>query len=77
MESPQTPREIERMLLSHLFETLQNSPQVDRIESQLLLHPAGALAPVFAEAGFTLYRRLFMVQTLTPMHDQARPDRAP
>ena len=70
---PQTPREIERMLLSHLFETLQNSPQVDRIESQLLLHPAGALAPVFAEAGFTIYRRLFMVQTLTPLHDQVRP----
>ena len=70
---PQNPREIERMLLTHLFETLQNSPQVDRIESQLLLHPAGTLASAFAEAGFTLYRRLFMVQTLTPLHDQARP----
>ena len=33
------------MLLRHLFETLQNSPQVDRIESQLLLHPAGSLPP--------------------------------
>ncbi|MFZ0395532.1 MAG: N-acetyltransferase [Terracidiphilus sp.] len=70
---PQTPREIERMLLCHLFETLQNSPQVDRIESQLLLHPAGALVNIFADAGFTLYRRLFMVQNLTPLHDQAQP----
>src|SRR5690242_7337056 len=33
-------REVEEMLLRHLFETLQNSPQVDRIESQLLLHPS-------------------------------------
>ena len=57
----------------HLFETLQNSPQVDRIESQLLLHPAGALVHIFADAGFTLYRRLFMVQNLTPLHDQAQP----
>src|ERR1039458_3915144 len=31
--------EVEQTLLRHLFELLQNSPQVDRIESQLLLHP--------------------------------------
>ena len=36
--------EIEETLLRHLLETLLNSPQVDRIESQLLLHPAGAHA---------------------------------
>ena len=69
---PQTPHEIERMLLRHLFETLQNSPQVDRIESQLLLHPAGSLFAVFNEAGFNLYRRLFMVQNLTAVHGQVR-----
>ena len=72
-DRPQSPREIERMLLGHLFETLQNSPQVDRIESQLLLHPSGDLAGVFADAGFGLFRRLFMVQTLTALHGQARP----
>src|SRR6476661_4497574 len=38
----QPAREVEEMLLRHLFETLQNSPQVDRIESQLLLHPSGS-----------------------------------
>jgi ribosomal protein S18 acetylase RimI-like enzyme len=70
---PQSAHEIERMLLCHLFETLQNSPQVDRIESQLLLHPTGALADVFSEAGFTLYRRLFMVQNVTALHGQAQP----
>lgn len=56
--------DIETTLLRHLFETLQNSPHVDRIESQLLLHPSGAHARVFREAGFELYRRLFMVQPL-------------
>lgn len=69
----QAPRAIERMLLRHLFETLQNSPQVDRIESQLLLHPAGALAGVFAEAGFHVYRRLFMMQSLNTLQGEIHP----
>ncbi|MFZ0747668.1 MAG: GNAT family N-acetyltransferase [Terracidiphilus sp.] len=55
---------IEETLLRHLFETLLNSPHVDRIESQLLLHPAGAHAATFREAGFELFHRLFMVQQL-------------
>ena len=57
-------RAIEATLLRHLFETLTNSPQIDRIESQLLLHPAGKHATVFREAGFELFHRLFMVQPL-------------
>lgn len=56
--------EIEQTLLRHLFETLTNSPQLDRIESQLLLHPSGTFTGVFREAGFQLFRRLFMVQSL-------------
>ena len=56
--------EIEETLLRHLFELLVNSPQVDRIESQLLLHPSGSHAGVFREAGFQTYRRLFMVRPL-------------
>lgn len=60
----QSAPEIEGTLLMHLLETLQNSPQVDRIESQLLLHPAGAHARVFQEAGFELFQRWFMVQSL-------------
>ena len=63
-EPAQSALEIEMTLLRHLFETLQNSPQVDRIESQLLLHPSGAHAAVFRDAGFQVYRRLFMVQPL-------------
>lgn len=56
--------QLEEMLLRHLFETLQHSPHVDRIESQLLLHPSGAHAAAFHQAGFSLYPRLFMVQKL-------------
>ncbi|MGH9607693.1 MAG: GNAT family N-acetyltransferase [Terracidiphilus sp.] len=55
---------IEETLLRHLFETLLNSPQVERVESQLLLHPTGAHAGVLREAGFRVFRRLFMVQPL-------------
>ena len=62
--SNQSALEVEMTLLRHLFETLQNSPQVDRIESQLLLHPSGAHARAFRDAGFQVYRRLFMVQSL-------------
>jgi len=65
---PQSAYELEEVLLGHLFETLQNSPQVDRVESQLLMHPAGTHARVFRNAGFSMYRRLFMVQELRPEH---------
>jgi ribosomal protein S18 acetylase RimI-like enzyme len=51
-------REIESTLLRHLFETLLNSPNVDRIESQLLLHPAGTHAEIFRDSGFEIYRQL-------------------
>lgn len=65
-------REIESTLLRHLLETLVFSPQVDRIESQLLLHPAGVHSETFRASGFSIYPRLFMVQALddqrTPPH---------
>lgn len=62
--SPAPAQEIEETLLRHLLETLTHSPNVDRIESQLLLHPTGMHAGVFRRAGFELFRRLFMVQQL-------------
>jgi len=57
-------RAMEDLLLRHLFELLINSPHVDRIESQLLLHPAGAFAGIFQATGFRVFRRLFLVQPL-------------
>jgi ribosomal protein S18 acetylase RimI-like enzyme len=68
--SPELPangasaHEIEQTLLIHLLELLLNSPQVDRIESQLLLHPSGSHSVVFRNAGFETFRRLFMVRPL-------------
>ena len=69
----QPAREVEEMLLKHLFETLQNSPHVDRIESQLLLHPSGSHAGCFRQADFEVYRRLFMVQKLAGVWNMPRP----
>ena len=56
--------EIEETLLLHLIELLVNSPQVDRVESQLLLHSSGTHAGVFLDASFQIYRRLFMMRKL-------------
>jgi ribosomal protein S18 acetylase RimI-like enzyme len=56
--------QVEDKLLLHIIELLVNSPQVDRVESQLLLHTSGSHAGVFLEAGFQVHRRLFMVRQL-------------
>jgi ribosomal protein S18 acetylase RimI-like enzyme len=56
---------IEEKLLRHLLELLINSPHIDRIESQLLLHPSGTHADTFREAGCRIYRRLFLVQPIS------------
>jgi len=64
----------EETLLRHLFELLLNSPHVDRIESQLLLHPSGRFAAQFRAAGFDVFRRLFLVQNLTGRWSQPHLD---
>jgi ribosomal protein S18 acetylase RimI-like enzyme len=61
---PDPAREVEETLLRHLFETLLNSPPLNRIESQLLLHPSGTHSEIFRNAGFEVFRRLFMVRQL-------------
>lgn len=58
--TPRSPRDTEILLLRHMLETLQHSPQIHRIESQLLLHPAGSLHPAFVPAGFQPHRRLLL-----------------
>jgi ribosomal protein S18 acetylase RimI-like enzyme len=70
--APPSALEIEQTLLRHLFETLLNSPQVDRVESQLLLHPSGVHSALFRQAGFKIFRRLFMVQPLAGLWNQPR-----
>ena len=71
-EMPAPAHEVEETLLRHLFELLLNSPQLDRIESQLLLHPSGSHAAIFREAGFQIFRRLFMVQSLQGLWNPPR-----
>lgn len=53
-------------LLNSLIQTLQHTPGIDRIESQLLLHSGEPLASVFRDAGFVHHERLFMQATLAP-----------
>lgn len=52
--------DVQDQLLRHQLELLRNSPGIDRIECQLLLHPHGLHEETFREAGFKLFRRLFM-----------------
>jgi Acetyltransferase (GNAT) family len=69
---PGSAHAVEETLLRHLLELLVNSPQVERIESQLLLHPSGSHAGTFREWGFEIYRRLYMVQALRGHWTQPR-----
>lgn len=57
-------REVEIRLLRHVIETLQQSPGIHRVEAQLLVHEAGALAQPFLDQGFRRHPRLFMTQSL-------------
>jgi ribosomal protein S18 acetylase RimI-like enzyme len=68
----QSPEEIEETLLRHVLETLEHSPHVDRIESQLLVHPSGRHDGIFRGAGFELYRRLFMTRQLDGLDQWAK-----
>ena len=55
------PREVEIKLLTHVIETLQQSPGIHRVEAQLLAHEAGSVARPFLDQGFQRHPRLFMV----------------
>ena len=59
-EGEQLDNPICETLLHHLLEMLQATPGVERVESQLLMFPAGALASPFLSRGFRSYPRLFM-----------------
>lgn len=65
------PREVEIRLLTHVIETLQQSPGIHRIEAQLLAHEAGSVARPFLDQGFQRHPRLFMVLNLRSAVSQA------
>ena len=56
--------EVELKLLTHVIETLQQSPGIHRVEAQLLAHEANAVSRPFLETGFQRHPRLFMTLTL-------------
>jgi len=58
-------QEVERRLLTHVIETLQQSPGIHRIEAQLLAHDTGAAARPFQDQAFSRHARLFMALPLT------------
>ncbi len=52
--------EIEERLLTHVIETLQQSPGIHRVEAQLLAYHAGNVARPFLQQGFSRHPRVFM-----------------
>jgi ribosomal protein S18 acetylase RimI-like enzyme len=66
-------QEVERRLLTHVIETLQQSPGVHRIEAQLLAHEAGAAAKPFQDQRFSRHARLFMSLPLSsPLAEESK-----
>lgn len=66
-----SPVAISHSLAHHLLETLHASPEIDRIEAQLLLFDSGTLAPVFASLNphrpvFQSFPRLFLEYVFPP-----------
>ncbi len=64
-------RAVEIKLLTHVIETLQQSPGIHRVEAQLLAHEAGSVARPFLDQGFQRHPRLFMVLDLGKSITQA------
>jgi ribosomal protein S18 acetylase RimI-like enzyme len=65
---------VELQLIDRLLETLQHSPDLTRVEAQLLLHPHDLHREPFERAGFQLYPRLFMEMELNPSEAAAAAD---
>jgi ribosomal protein S18 acetylase RimI-like enzyme len=51
---------VEERLLTHVIETLQQSPGIHRVEAQLLVHESGEVARPFLQQGFSRHPRVFM-----------------
>ncbi len=69
-EGEQARNPVCEVLLDHLLETLQATPGIGRIESQLLLFPDGALGNKFRALGFWAFPRCFMLRRLAGDRDR-------
>ncbi len=70
-------RQVELRLLTHVIETLQQSPGIHRVEAQLLAHEANAVSRPFLDTGFQRHPRLFMLLALggrSPERVSMHPD---
>ena len=72
-------RQVELRLLTHVIETLQQSPGIHRVEAQLLAHEFGVVARPFLETGFQRHPRRFKVLGLGKVQPAGRatPSRHP
>jgi ribosomal protein S18 acetylase RimI-like enzyme len=69
-------REVEERLLTHVIETLQQSPGIHRVEAQLLVHDTGEVARPFLQQGFSRHPRVFMNFDIR-RHPQTTPPLSP
>jgi ribosomal protein S18 acetylase RimI-like enzyme len=57
-------QEVEERLLTHVIETLQQSPGIHRVEAQLLAHETGEAVRPFLQQGFSRHPRVFMTMDI-------------
>lgn len=72
-ENETNRQEVETRLLTHVIETLQQSPGIHRIEAQLLAHATGEASQPFVSQGFSQHARLFMTLPLAQARINERP----
>lgn len=65
-------QEVEERLLTHVIETLQQSPGIHRVEAQLLAHDTGQVVRPFVQQGFSRHPRVFMTMEI-PARAAAEP----
>jgi ribosomal protein S18 acetylase RimI-like enzyme len=67
---------VEERLLTHVIETLQQSPGIHRVEAQLLAHHTGEVSHPFLQQGFSRHPRVFMNFDIA-RHPQTAPPLPP
>ena len=72
-ENGMNRQEVETRLLTHVIETLQQSPGIHRIEAQLLAHATGEASQPFISQGFSQHPRLFMTLPLAQARINEKP----
>jgi len=72
-ENGMNRQEVETRLLTHVIETLQQSPGIHRIEAQLLAHATGEASQPFISQGFSQHARLFMTLPLAQARISDKP----